>query len=123
MPATTYAKKLMIEALINKTDMPLFTDSYVGLGSANPGDEGLFTGEVVAAGYNRIPISFGEYVTAMASDILVSWAPEGSWGLLTYAFLVDSRQGGNMLFYDSVTGVSPASGDILRIPVGNFIIY
>lgn len=122
MPATTYAKKLMIEALVNKTAMPSFANSYVGLATGDPGVSGSLVSEVTAADYNRIPLTFGEYTTYMANDILTSWAPSSAWGLVTYVFLIDSSQGGNMLFYDSVSGVSPGPGDLVRIPIGNFTI-
>jgi hypothetical protein len=45
--------------------------------------------------------------------------PTGAWGTLTAMAIVDAATLGNLLFYDTGIGeVAPASGDVVRIPVG-----
>jgi hypothetical protein len=45
--------------------------------------------------------------------------PTGTWGTLTAMAIVDAATLGNLLFYDTgISEVAPASGDIVRIPVG-----
>ncbi len=122
MPATDYAKKIMLEAAINKTVLPLYANVYIGFSTADPGGGGSLSTEISGQGYQRIPMTFGDYVPPLTNTSQAVWVPQGTWASIGYAFLTDSSQGGNMLFYDVVTPVTPGIGYTLRIPIGNFTI-
>lgn len=122
MPATDYANQIMLEAAVNGTELPLYANVYVGFTTNNPGSAGSFVNEVFGSGYQRIAMSFGGYVPPLTNTSEGLWVPTGGWSAIGYAFLIDSSQGGNMLFYDDVTLVTPGIGHILKIPIGNFTI-
>lgn len=122
MPATDYASKIMLEAAVNKTSLPLYANVYVGWTTADPGSAGNLSTEISGPGYQRIVMTFGIYVPPLTNTSEAIWIPTGGWAAIGYAFLADSSQGGNMLYYDDVSSVTPGLGYILKIPVGNFTI-
>jgi hypothetical protein len=121
MPATDYGNQIMLEAAVNKT-LPPYANVYTGFTTGNPGTAGSFSTEVSGPGYQRIPMTFGGYVPPLTNTSEALWTPTGGWSAIGYAFLADSSQGGNMLYYDDVDSVTPGLGHILKIPIGNFTI-
>lgn len=96
---------------------------YVALFTSDPGETGSGT-EVSGGSYARQTIAFT--VTGnQASNTGAAEFPTAtaSWGTITHAAVFDAVSGGNMLAYGALTtSKTIASGDVLRIPAGDFDI-
>lgn len=94
---------------------------YIGLFTSNPGETGAGT-EVSGGGYTRESATFS--VTGnLASNTNVIEFPTAtaSWGTITYGAVFDAPSGGNMIAYGALTTAKAIdTGDILRIPIGDF---
>lgn len=96
---------------------------YVGLFTSDPGEGGTGT-EVSGGSYARQTIAF-TVVNNQASNTAAVEFPtaSASWGTVTYAAIYDAVSGGNLLAYGALTtSKTIASGDVLRIPAGDFDI-
>jgi len=96
---------------------------YVGLFTSDPGEGGTGT-EVSGGSYARQTIAF-TVVNNQASNTAAVEFPTAtaSWGTVTYAAIYDAVSGGNLLAYGALTtSKTIASGDVLRIPAGDFDI-
>jgi hypothetical protein len=99
------------------------TGWHVGLFTAAPGEAGGGT-EISGNGYARISATFtvsGNLATN--SGNIEFAAATGSWGTITNAALFDASTGGTMIAYGTLTASKTiASGDVFRIPSGDFDI-
>jgi len=96
---------------------------YVGLYTSDPGEGNTGT-EVSGGSYARQTITF-TVVNNQASNTAAVEFPtaSASWGTVTYAAIFDASTSGNMLAYGALTtSKTIASGDVLRIPAGDFDI-
>jgi hypothetical protein len=96
---------------------------YVALFTSDPGETGSGT-EVSGGSYARQTAAF-TVVNNQASNTAAVEFPTatGSWGTITYAAVYDALSGGNLLAYGALTtSKTIASGDVLRIPAGDFDI-
>lgn len=96
---------------------------YVALFTSDPGETGSGT-EVSGGSYARQTAAF-TVVNNQASNTAAVEFPTatGSWGTITYAAVYDAASGGNLLAYGALTtSKTIASGDVLRIPAGDFDI-
>ena len=96
---------------------------YVGLYTSDPGEANTGT-EVSGGSYARQTIAF-TVTTNQASNTAAVEFPtaSASWGTVTYAAIFDASTSGNMLAYGALTtSKTIASGDVLRIPAGDFDI-
>lgn len=96
---------------------------YVGLFTSDPGEGGTGT-EVSGGSYARQTIAF-TVTTNQASNTAAVEFPTAtaSWGTVTYAAIYDAVSGGNLMAYGALTtSKTIASGDVLRIPAGDFDI-
>ncbi len=96
---------------------------YVGLFTSNPGEAGGGT-EVSGGSYARQTAAFTVTGNAAANTAAVEFpTASASWGTITYAALFDASSGGNMLAYGGLaTSKTIDSGDVFRIPAGDFDI-
>lgn len=104
---------------------------HLALFSSNAGletnDIGAST-EISGGGYARLPV--------IASQLSVNATPVGTntvkfefdpttanWATITHAALVDAATGGNVIIWFQLTAaITPLSGNIVRIPIGNLSI-
>lgn len=96
---------------------------YIALFTSDPGETGSGT-EVSGGSYARQTAAF-TVVNNQASNTAAVEFPTatGSWGTITYAAVYDAASGGNLLAYGALTtSKTIASGDVLRIPAGDFDI-
>jgi hypothetical protein len=97
---------------------------YVGLSTADPGDDGAGLSEPSGAGYNRVQTSAGDWNTATGGAIdnvnLIEFpVATGSWGTLTHFALFDAASGGHLLAHGALTQSKVIeSGDTARILAG-----
>lgn len=96
---------------------------YVGLYTSDPGETGSGT-EVSGGSYARQTIAFTVTDNQASNTAVVEFpTASASWGTVTYAAISDAVSGGNMLAYGALTtSKTIASGDVLRIPAGDFDI-
>lgn len=96
---------------------------YVALFTSDPGEAGSGT-EVSGGSYARQSASF-TVVNNLASNTAAVEFPtaSASWGTITYAAVYDSASGGNLLASGGLTTSKTIdSGDVFRIPAGDFDI-
>jgi hypothetical protein len=96
---------------------------YVALFTSDPGETGSGT-EVSGGSYARQTIAFTVTNNQASNTAAVEFpTATGSWGTITYAAVYDALSGGNLLAYGALTtSKTIASGDVLRIPAGDFDI-
>lgn len=96
---------------------------YVALFTSDPGETGSGT-EVSGGSYARQTITFTVTGNQASNTSAVEFpTATGSWGTITYAAVYDALSGGNLLAYGALTTPKTiASGDVLRIPAGDFDI-
>lgn len=96
---------------------------YVALFTSDPGETGSGT-EVSGGSYARQTIAFTVTGNQASNTSAVEFpTATGSWGTITYAAVYDALSGGNLLAYGALTTPKTiASGDVLRIPAGDFDI-
>ena len=96
---------------------------YVGLYTSDPGEGNTGT-EVSGGSYARQAIAFTVTGNQASNTAAVEFpTATASWGTVTYAAIFDAVSGGNMMSYGPLTtSKTIASGDVLRIPAGDFDI-
>ncbi len=96
---------------------------YVGLYTSDPGEGNTGT-EVSGGSYARQTIAFTVTDNQASNTAAVEFpTASASWGTVTYAAIFDASTSGNMLAYGALTtSKTIASGDVLRIPAGDFDI-
>lgn len=98
---------------------------YVGLSTADPGDDASGLAEPSGNGYARVTTAAGDWNTAASGLIdnqneLSFPAATGSWGTVTYACLFDAVTAGNLLASGALTASkSITSGDTPKFAVGD----
>jgi len=96
---------------------------YVALFTSDPGETGSGT-EVSGGSYARQTIAFTVTGNQASNTAAVEFpTATASWGTITYAAVYDAVSGGNLMAYGALTtSKTIASGDVLRIPAGDFDI-
>ena len=96
---------------------------YIGLFTAAPGEAGGGT-EVTGGSYVRMAATFTVTGDTASNSAAIEWpAATASWGTITHVAVFDALTTGNMLVYAALTtSKAIASGDILRIPLGDLDI-
>lgn len=96
---------------------------YVGLFTSNPGETGSGT-EVSGGSYARQTIAFTVTASQASNTAAVEFpTATASWGTITHAAIFDAASGGDMLAYGALTiSKTIDSGDVFRIPAGDFDI-
>lgn len=96
---------------------------YIGLFTAAPGEAGGGT-EVSGGSYVREDATFTVSGDTASNDAAIEWpAATADWGTITHVAVFDASTAGNMLVYAELTTAKAiATGDILRIPLGDLDI-
>lgn len=94
---------------------------YIGLFTSNPGETGAGT-EVSGGSYAREAATFTVSGNLATTASVVEFpTATASWGTITHGAVLDAASGGNMIAYGALTTAKAiATGDILRIPAGDF---
>ena len=98
---------------------------YVGLSTADPGDDGSGLSEPSGNGYARVATSAADWNSASGGALDNANALEfaeatGSWGTVTHFALFDASSSGNLLAHGSLTqSKTIASGDTARFSAGD----
>jgi len=122
---TDYLEDKILKHVFTNTAYTSPTTVYVGLFTAAPTDTGGGT-EVSGSGYARKSAAFtvsGTGTLATNSAAIEFDAATGTWGTIVAIAVFDALTTGNMLAWaDLTTSKAIATGDVLRIPVGDLDI-
>lgn len=97
---------------------------YVGLSTADPGDDAAGLAEPSGNGYVRVQTAAGDWDFASGGSLDNANTIEfpgatGDWGAITHFALFDTASGGHMLAHGSLSASKTvASGDTIRFAVG-----
>jgi hypothetical protein len=96
---------------------------YIALFTSNPGETGGGT-EVSGSPYARQTATFTVAANLASNTAAVEFpTAAASWGTITYAAVFDASTAGNMLAYGALTTAKTIdTGDVFRIPAGDFDI-
>jgi len=101
---------------------------YVGLSTADPGDDGAGLSEPSGNGYARVQTAPADWNSASAGSLANANLIEfneatGPWGTATYFALFDSASAGNMLAHGVLTQAKTiTTGDTARFTAGDLNI-
>lgn len=128
MANSDYLEELIINWL-RGTNMPAAPAVlYLGLSTADPGDDAAGLAEPSGGGYARQVVSLGapSQVGGAAQSLnsaQIDFNATTAWGLITHAALFDAVSGGNMLRHaalDNPRNIGP--NDTLSVLVGSLIV-
>jgi hypothetical protein len=98
---------------------------YVGLSTADPGDDGTGLSEPSGNGYARVATLAADWNIASGGSLdnanaLAFAEATGNWGTVTHFALFDAAAGGNVLAHGALTGSKAiSSGDTARFAAGD----
>jgi hypothetical protein len=98
---------------------------YIGLSTADPGDDGSGLSEPNGNGYARVQTSASDWTTASGgsldnADAIEFGQATGDWGTVTHFALFDAAAGGNLLAHGSLSqSKTVGSGDTVRFDAGD----
>lgn len=97
------------------------TEWHLGLFTAAPGEAGGGT-ELSGGGYARQSVAFTVSGNLATNSGNVEFdAATGAWGTVTHVAVFDAATSGNMLAYATLDASKViATGDIFRVPAGDF---
>jgi hypothetical protein len=98
---------------------------YVGLSTADPGDDGVGLSEPAGNGYARTATSASDWTSASGGSLDNTSAIEfaeatGAWGTVTHFALFDAASGGHLLAHGALTqSKAVGDGDTVRFAAGD----
>ncbi len=98
---------------------------YLGLSTADPGDDGAGLSEPTGNGYTRLATSAADWNSASGGSLdnasAVAFAEAtGDWGTVTHFALFDAATGGNMLAHGALSlSKTVSNGDTVRFVTGD----
>ena len=96
---------------------------YIGLSTADPGDDAAALAEPVGNGYARVATAAADWNAAASgaktnANAITFAAASGSWGTITYVCLFDALTSGNLLASGSCGSEAVTTGNIVRFAAG-----
>jgi hypothetical protein len=117
---TNYLEDAVLNAVLRNVSFTSPATVYVGLFTADPGEAGSLAAEVSGGSYARVSVAFGAPSggTCANTGILTFPTATVSWGIVTYAAILDSGTllSGNILY----KGVLAASK---TVDIGDTVSY
>ncbi len=101
---------------------------YVGLSTADPGDDGAGLSEPTGNGYARAATSAGDWTGASGGSLdnanaIAFDAATGAWGTVTHFALFDAASGGHLLAHGALTQSKAVdSGDTVRFAAADISV-
>ena len=101
---------------------------YVGLSTADPGDDGAGLSEPSGAAYSRVQTSAADWNAASGgalsnANLIEFPTATGDWGTLTHFALFDAASGGNLLAHGALTQAKTINtGDTARSVAGELAV-
>lgn len=114
--ASNYLEEAILNAVFRGVAFPTFTTVYIALFSVAPGEDGTGGTELSAAGYARVPVTCStsnwkdpstatQGQTNNSNDIVFPVA-NADWGTANAFGIYDAPSGGNLLYFNTMTGVA-----------------
>ncbi len=128
---TTYYKTAALN-LLRGNSIAAIAQTYLSLHTADPGEAGSFSGEVIAATYTRkaaawgTPAEQGTGNMTMTNSGEIAFPQVGStaWGSISYFGVCDASSGGNMILRAAASPViNFVDGDRMTVTAGTFTIF
>jgi len=101
---------------------------YVGLSTADPGDDGSGLSEPAGNGYARAATSAGDWGAASGGSLDNAGAIQfaeatAAWGTVTHFALFDAASGGHLLIHGALTqSKAVGGGDAVRFAAGDITV-
>lgn len=98
---------------------------YVGLSTADPGDDGAGLSEPSGNGYARVATVATDWNAALGgtidnANVIAFSEATGNWGTVTHFALFDAASGGHLLTHGALNQLKTiVSGDTARIVTGD----
>lgn len=123
MSFSNYLENKVLLHVFGATAYTAPTTLYCALFTSDPGEAGAGT-EVSGGSYARQAITFTVTDNLASNSAAVEFpTASASWGTITYAAVYDAVSGGNLLASGGLTtSKTIGSGDVFRIPTGDFDI-
>jgi len=127
MSLSNYLENKLLDHITGKSSYSAPT-CYVGLSTADPGDDGSGLAEPSGNGYARVETSASDWNSASGGSITnaeaISFpAATGNWGTITHVVLFDAASGGNMLASGALDSSQAISTDqVARFAAGTLTI-
>lgn len=129
MSFSDYLEKKLLDHVFGGTAYSAPATLYLGLSTADPGDDGAALAEPSGGGYARVavtnnttnfPDATGTTPTTKATGAAIPFAgASGSWGLITHFVWFDAVSGGNILASGALTASqSVEPGDVPTFNAG-----
>jgi len=104
MSFANYWENEILDHIFGKGSYSAPANIYVGLSTANPGDDASGLSEPSGGSYARIETSASDWTAASGGAISnsskITFATStATWGAITYVAIFDAASGGNMLAY------------------------
>jgi hypothetical protein len=115
----------ILDHIFNKGAYTAPANIYVGLSTADPGDDAAGLAEPVGNAYARVSTAGADWNVATAGlidNVNAVTFPEatGSWGTITYVGLFDALSGGNLLGSGALTvGKAIVANDTAQFAAGD----
>jgi len=116
----------ILDHLFMKGSYTMPTNLWVGLSTADPGDDEGGLAEPSGNNYSRVPTDGDDWdvssggATANAADITFPEA-SGAWGEITHFAIFDASSGGNMVAHGALDeSKTIGSGDTAKFATGAF---
>ena len=136
MSATNYLEDALLKHIFEGAAFTQPTEIWVGLSTADPGEDGTALDEPVGNGYLRVrpTDATGRWTIAEASDVttaenkgdIVFPEASGAWGTLAYACIFDNGTDGQdgtlLMSFELDTPRVIGNGDALKIAAGDLVI-
>ncbi len=124
---SNYWENKLLDYIFGKGDLTP-TVIYLGLLTAEPGEDGTGLAEPSGNGYQRVQTSASDWNVSTggfldnSGDIVFPMAT-GNWGTVTYFAFFDAATGGNMLAYGTLSPTKViGSGAIAKFNAGDLVI-
>lgn len=131
---TNYLELKLLDHLFGSTAYSVPTSLWLGLSTADPGEDGSGVAEPSGNAYARVEIendtdaweaaALDEGLGTKENKVDFTFAKAtGAWGTITHFFLADQASGGNILASGSLTVAQEVITDnILKFPAGDLVI-
>lgn len=109
MPMTNYLRKALGDEALGKVAFTMPAAVYMGLHTADPGDNGSLAAEVAGGSYARVETTSKMSAVTLATGIASNSAeiafasPTADWGTITHVSISDAISAGNMLYREALT--------------------
>lgn len=129
--ASDFLENELLDHVLNGLSWTSPPNVWIGLSTADPGEDEATLAEPVGNGYVRAPVAGSPRFTLSSNDPREAAnaanvdfpTATGSWGTLTYFAIFDAVSGGNMLIYAALSSsLAVVATDTVRFVAGDLVV-